>query len=82
MGTRLYINTEDYMVNERIMGAPSGTIEKIEEMNEVGTEGFYDWIYEKENEQYLRMNSFMLYGFGKFDLDLVEGEYCGEEKDF
>jgi hypothetical protein len=50
MGTRLYINTEDYMVNERIMGAPSGTIEKIEEMNEVGTEGFYDWIYEKENE--------------------------------
>jgi hypothetical protein len=28
------------------------------------------------------MNSFMLYGFGKFDLDLVEGEYCGEEKDF
>lgn len=86
MGTRLYLNMENCAEEmERVVGAPLGGHNTlIEKQKAMTTERFYDWLFSEENGGYNRLHFFERFGFGPFDLSLIDEQKrnAGVEKDY
>ena len=82
MGIRLYPISQEPSLIEKLADVPEGTTIKLNELEkkkkEISEYDYYNQIY--DNEDFRKLNSFHLFGWGRVDWNKVKPECFGEAK--